>query len=116
MRAIFAFGVGYKLGERYKLGELEERRGRAADADAWQLGYDLSTRRYAQAYGSPQSADIAVKNEFPAEVIRDTTIPGAWRVEKLDSDGDGGIDVTIFDGPNAEQRAREYKAWKYGSR
>ena len=25
-RAWFAFGAGYKLGERYKLGELEERR------------------------------------------------------------------------------------------
>ena len=26
VRAIFAFGAGYKLGERYELGELERRR------------------------------------------------------------------------------------------
>ena len=52
VRAIFAFGAGYKLGERYELGELERRRGQGADAEAWQLGYDLSTRRYQQAYGS----------------------------------------------------------------
>jgi hypothetical protein len=55
VRAIFAFGAGYKLGERYEryeLGELERRRARAADPEAWQLGYDLSTRRYNKAYGS----------------------------------------------------------------
>jgi hypothetical protein len=51
-RAAFAFGAGYKLAERYKLGELERRRGQSPDAEAWQLGYDLSTRRYQQAYGS----------------------------------------------------------------
>jgi hypothetical protein len=53
---------------------------------------------------------------LPAEVVKDAMIPNAWRVEKLDSDGDGGIDLTIFDGPDAEARAREYAAWKYGSR
>jgi hypothetical protein len=52
VRAVFAFGAGYKLGERYELGELERRRARAADPEAWQLGYDLSTRRYNKAYGS----------------------------------------------------------------
>jgi hypothetical protein len=52
VRAGLAFWAGYKLGERYKLGELEERRGRAADPEAWQLGYDLSTRRYQQAYAA----------------------------------------------------------------
>ena len=52
VRAVFAFGAGYKLGERYELGEIEMRRARAADPEAWQLGYDLSTRRYQQADGS----------------------------------------------------------------
>ena len=52
MRKTLGFGAGYKLGERYELGELERRRGQSADAEAWQLGYDLSTRRYQQAYGS----------------------------------------------------------------
>jgi hypothetical protein len=45
VRAIFAFGAGYKLGEGYDLGRLEEARGKSADADAWQLGYDLATKR-----------------------------------------------------------------------
>jgi hypothetical protein len=52
VRAVFAFGAGYKLGERYRLGEVERRRGQSADPEAWRLGYDLSTKRYYQAYGS----------------------------------------------------------------
>ena len=51
IRAIFAFGAGYKLGERYRLGQIEMRRAQSADPEAWQLGYDLSTRRYEKAYG-----------------------------------------------------------------
>ena len=51
-RAWFAFGAGYKLGERYRLGELERRHGQSADPEAWQLGYELSTRRYEKAYGA----------------------------------------------------------------
>ena len=35
-RAWFAFGAGYKLGERYRLGELERRHGQSADPEAWQ--------------------------------------------------------------------------------
>ncbi len=50
---------------------------------------------------------------LPAEMVKDATIPDTWRVEKLDSDGDGGIDVAVFSGPNAFQRAAEYAAWKY---
>ena len=44
-RAWFAFGAGYKLGERYRLGQIEMRRAQSADPEAWQLGYDPSTRR-----------------------------------------------------------------------
>ncbi len=51
---------------------------------------------------------------FPAEVTRDAEDPNAWRVEKLDSDGDAGVDVAIFAGPNAHERAVEYAIWKYG--
>jgi hypothetical protein len=32
VRAIFAFGAGYKLGERYRLGELERRRAWSSSA------------------------------------------------------------------------------------
>jgi hypothetical protein len=55
-----------------------------------------------------------MKTKFPAEVVEDATIPNAWRVEKLDSDQDGGIDVTIFSGQCARERAAEYAVWKYG--
>jgi hypothetical protein len=34
--------------------------------------------------------------------------PAEWRVEEIDSDGDGGIDMAIFSGPHAEQRAKEF--------
>ena len=45
VRAIFAFGAGYKLGEGYELGKYEEARGKSADAEAWQLGYNLAVKR-----------------------------------------------------------------------
>ena len=42
-------------------------------------------------------------------VFHDTnTRPQEWRVEEIDSDGDGGIDMAIFSGPHAEQRARRF--------
>ena len=52
VRAIFAFGSGYKLGENYRLGAIEEKRAKSADAEAWQLGYDLASKR--NAYGPPK--------------------------------------------------------------
>ena len=56
--------------------------------------------------------------QFVVEValIANDTAPLTWSVEAVNSDGDGGIDVTIFSGPTAEQRAREYAQWKYGVR
>ena len=42
-------------------------------------------------------------------VFHDTdTRPHEWRVEEIDSDGDGGIDMASFSGPHAEQRARRF--------
>lgn len=40
--------------------------------------------------------------------------PQTWTVEACDIDHDGSVDVTIFSGPGAEARAREYAQWKYG--
>ena len=37
---------GYKLGENYRLGALEESRAKKADPEAWQAGYDLATKRH----------------------------------------------------------------------
>jgi hypothetical protein len=55
-------------------------------------------------------------NMFTVEValIANDTVPLTWSVEAINSDGDGGIDLTIFSGPAAELRAREYAKWKYG--
>ena len=36
-----------------------------------------------------------------------------WVVETLDSRGDGGIYVTVFAGPQAQERALEYAEEKY---
>ena len=44
--AVFAFAAGYKLGERYALGRWLARCARRVDLEAWQAGYDLSTKRY----------------------------------------------------------------------
>lgn len=48
------------------------------------------------------------------EVAQDKNFPNAneWRVEAIDHEGDGDCYVTIFGGPDAETRAREYAAWK----
>ena len=37
--------------------------------------------------------------------------PMTWRVEAYDRDG--GVDVNIFSGNDAKERAVEYAAWKY---
>jgi hypothetical protein len=46
------------------------------------------------------------------EVAQDKHSPNEWRVEAIDFDGDGDCFVTLFGGPQAELRAREYAAWK----
>ncbi len=37
---------------------------------------------------------------------------GVWSVERVTEDGD--IEQALFMGPDAEKRAREYAAFKYG--
>lgn len=56
-------------------------------------------------------------DEFLVEVslVFNTTVPVSWTVEAVNSDTDGGIDVTVFSGPTAENRAREYARWKYAA-
>jgi hypothetical protein len=47
------------------------------------------------------------------EIVTHSTVPQSFTVEAIDTDGDGGIDMTTFSGPNAKERAHEYAAWKY---
>jgi hypothetical protein len=42
------------------------------------------------------------------KLFEDKASPGAWRVEYFDDDG--GCYVTVFGGPQAEDRARDYYA------
>lgn len=48
------------------------------------------------------------------EVRQSKGLQDDWRVEAITDppEGDGEIFVAIFSGPRAEQRAREYAAWK----
>ncbi len=39
-------------------------------------------------------------------------VPGCWVVDALDSEN--ALRRAVFDGVDAEQRAREYARWKYG--
>lgn len=47
-----------------------------------------------------------------ARVFEDRKTPGDWRVELIDDDG--GIEVAIFSGPNARDRAIRYADGEYG--
>jgi hypothetical protein len=46
------------------------------------------------------------------DVVEAENYPGEWRVEAVNYDGDGEVYVTIFSGPLAEARAREYADWR----
>ncbi len=48
------------------------------------------------------------------EVVASEGVPDEYRVEGIDHDRDGIIYVTIFSGPDAETRAREYARFKNG--
>jgi hypothetical protein len=47
-------------------------------------------------------------------IVANPTSPPRWTVQAIDVDGDGSVHQTVFSGPDAEQRAREYAHWKYG--
>jgi len=46
------------------------------------------------------------------EVIEDKLQPGDWRVEAINTEGDGEVYIAIFVGPNADARAKDYADWK----
>jgi hypothetical protein len=43
-----------------------------------------------------------------AESIKSEYAPGGWQAEFVNHEGDGEVYVTIFSGPDAEVRAKEY--------
>lgn len=49
------------------------------------------------------------------ETIEDNRHPGDYRVEAIDTEGDGEVYVAIFTGPDAQKRAQEYADWKNAS-
>lgn len=46
------------------------------------------------------------------EVMMSRGTVDEWRVEATDYEHDGEVFVTIFSGPDAKRRAREYAGWK----
>jgi hypothetical protein len=46
------------------------------------------------------------------EMIEDRLQPGDYRVEAINSEGDGEVYTAIFVGPDARERAEEYANWK----
>ena len=62
--------------------------------------------------------DTLPKREHPFAmelfIFRDRdSRPEEWRVEAIDTDGDGSCEVSLFSGPGAEARARGYAAWRH---
>jgi hypothetical protein len=45
------------------------------------------------------------------EISEDKDYPGNWHVDAIDFVNEGSCYVTIFSGPDAENRAREYAGW-----
>ena len=46
------------------------------------------------------------------EVVEHKKFPGEWAVEAINYVGDGEVYDALFSGPKAEERAREYAAYK----
>lgn len=46
------------------------------------------------------------------EVAESQDMPGTWRVEAINHESEGQIYGAVFFGPQSQQRAEEYAAWK----
>lgn len=57
-------------------------------------------------------ARAGMEGEVTYEVHRSTEHPDEWNVEVVNDAGEGEIYGASFYGPKAEERAREYAAWK----
>ena len=54
----------------------------------------------------------ATKTKLTYEVIASHNVPDEYRVEAIDYENEGIVYVAIFSGPEAENRAKEYAAFK----
>lgn len=64
----------------------------------------------------PKTASPLFRAAGPThEVLPCHVCPYDWRVEAINFAGEGECYVAIFSGPLAEERAREYAAWKNGA-
>jgi|GEM_PF-5028504 len=48
------------------------------------------------------------------ESFQDKVDQSLWRVEAIETEGDGDCHVVVFSSPKAEQMAIEYAEWKNG--
>lgn len=53
-----------------------------------------------------------MKLEYEVIEAKESVGGDTWRVEAIDDEKDGQVYVTIFAGPEAEERAREYAEFK----
>jgi hypothetical protein len=53
-----------------------------------------------------------LNNVLHYETIEDNRLAGDFRVEAIDTQGDGEVYIAIFSGPEAKERAEEYAEWK----
>lgn len=44
---------------------------------------------------------------------REGVLPEEWAVEAIDTRGDGAVEVTLFSGPSAQDRAQAYSQEHY---
>jgi hypothetical protein len=50
-----------------------------------------------------------------SETIENQIVQGEWQAEVVNHEGDGEVYVTIFSGPDAEERAKEFCLHRNGS-
>jgi hypothetical protein len=56
---------------------------------------------------------IMTRSGLIAEIVKRRTAPESWTVEAIAMKDDGAIEIAIFSGPKAKERAVEYAAAKY---
>ena len=50
-----------------------------------------------------------------SEAIENQIVRGEWQAEVVNHEGDGEVYVTIFSGPDAEERAKQFCLYRNGS-